>query len=75
MPTCANCGSFVSKDYVRVFTPDELDRPHCCPACPDKIRDNGKVRDARANRAPSSMDDGQLENDTEDDETFVEALT
>jgi hypothetical protein len=50
MPTCKGCGSTVSKSYVRVFSPDELDRPRACPNCPDKVRTGGEIRDARAVR-------------------------
>ena len=50
MPTCQNCGSFVTTDYVRVFTPNEVDRPRVCPACEDMVRDGADVREARATR-------------------------
>lgn len=50
MPECANCGSFVTADYVRVFTPEGVDAPRACPSCPDKVRAHGDVRDARAAR-------------------------
>lgn len=60
MPHCQNCGSHVTKDYARVFTPDDVDQPRCCPECPDKLRDNGRIRDARATRenteAPTTYD-------------------
>ena len=51
MPTCQNCGSFVTTDYVRVFTPNEVDRPRVCPACEDLVRDGADVREARATRS------------------------
>jgi len=51
MPTCQNCGSFVTTDYVRVFTPNEVDRPRVCPACEDLVRDGAEVREARATRS------------------------
>jgi hypothetical protein len=51
MPTCQNCGSFVTTDYVRVFTPNEVDRPRVCPACEDMVRDGADVREARATRS------------------------
>lgn len=31
-PHCQNCGSFVTKDYVRVFGIDGEDDPRACPA-------------------------------------------
>ncbi len=51
MPTCQNCGSFVTTDYVRVFTPNKVDRPRVCPACEDLVRDGADVREARATRS------------------------
>ncbi len=51
MPTCQNCGSFVTTDYVRVFTPNDVDRPRVCPACEDLVRDGADVREARATRS------------------------
>ena len=51
MPTCKNCGSFVTTDYVRVFTPNEVDRPRVCPSCEDLVRDGADVREARATRS------------------------
>lgn len=33
MPTCQSCGSSVAKQYIRVFTPDELENPRVCPHC------------------------------------------
>lgn len=50
MPECESCGSFVTADYVRVFTPEELDKPRACPHCPDKVRTGAEVREARATR-------------------------
>lgn len=52
MPDCQNCGSFVTREYVRVFAPEDVeDGVRVCPECPDKIRDpDGTVRDARVNR-------------------------
>jgi len=52
MPECQNCDSFVTKDYVRVFTPADTDDPRVCPSCEDKIRDGAEVRDARSPRQP-----------------------
>ncbi|WP_443984563.1 DUF7563 family protein [Halorientalis marina] len=51
MPECQNCGSFVTEDYVRVFTPEVHDGPRVCPNCEDKIRDGNDVREARSSRS------------------------
>ena len=51
MPECKNCGSFVTADYARVFTPPGVDRPRVCPECPDVVRDGADVRKARATRS------------------------
>lgn len=51
MPLCQNCESFVTKDYVRVFTPPGVTRPRVCPDCPDMVRDGADVREARATRS------------------------
>lgn len=50
MPTCQNCGSFVTVQYARVFTPQEIDEPRVCPRCPDKVRDGAEIRTARSTR-------------------------
>lgn len=50
MPECQNCGSFVTAQYVRVFTPNEVDEPRVCPNCPDRLRDGAEVREARSKR-------------------------
>ena len=50
MPTCENCGSFVTREYVRVFAPNGMDSPRVCPNCEDKVRDGADVREARATR-------------------------
>lgn len=50
MPRCQNCDSFVTTDYVRVFTPNGVDRPRVCPSCEDLVRDGADVRKARATR-------------------------
>jgi len=48
MPNCQNCGAAVSKRYVRVVTPRDVDEPLGCPRCPDMTRDkNGRVRKKR----------------------------
>lgn len=50
MPTCGNCDSFVTSQYVRVFTPDDHDQPRVCPKCEDKVREGGTIRDAKSQR-------------------------
>ncbi|CAJ52856.1 DUF7563 family protein [Haloquadratum walsbyi] len=50
MPECQNCGSFVSRDYVRVFAPEGLNHARVCPQCEDIIREGAEVREARAKR-------------------------
>ncbi len=54
MPECQNCGSFVTEAYVRVFAPDGVEDPRACLECEDKIRDNGKIREARGPRSGGS---------------------
>jgi hypothetical protein len=49
-PRCQNCDSFVTPSYARVFTPDGVDNPRCCPNCEDKIRDGADIREARSTR-------------------------
>jgi NAD-dependent SIR2 family protein deacetylase len=51
MPTCQNCGSFVTEQYVRVFTPEGNDGPRVCPECEDKLRDGAEIREARSKRS------------------------
>jgi NAD-dependent SIR2 family protein deacetylase len=51
MPTCLNCNSVVTKQYVLVFAPPGFDRPRACPRCEDKTRTNGVVRDAKGPRS------------------------
>ncbi|EFW91091.1 hypothetical protein ZOD2009_15916 [Haladaptatus paucihalophilus DX253] len=53
MPRCDNCGSFVTQQYVRVFTPDEVEKPRVCPYCEDLVRDGNEIRQARASRGNS----------------------
>lgn len=55
MPNCSNCGAFVTDSYVRVFTPRDRETVRACPRCPDKVRDGGKVREARAPRGARAM--------------------
>lgn len=50
MPTCANCGSFVTERYVRVFAPPDETAARVCPSCEDMVRDGADVRPARAPR-------------------------
>lgn len=50
MPTCGNCGSFVTPAYVRVFAPPEADTVRVCPSCEDLIREGNDVREAHAVR-------------------------
>ena len=50
MPECANCGEFVTEQYVRVFSPSEKETVRVCPNCPDLIRSNGVVRETRSPR-------------------------
>jgi NAD-dependent SIR2 family protein deacetylase len=50
MPECQNCGSFVTNEYVRVFTPNGMDNPRVCPGCEDMVRDGADVREARSRR-------------------------
>lgn len=50
MPSCRNCGGFVTADYVRVFAPNGADEPRVCPRCEDLVRDGADVREARATR-------------------------
>ncbi|WP_418281436.1 DUF7563 family protein [Halorubrum sp. DTA98] len=51
MPTCQNCDAFVTRDYVRVFAPNGVERPRVCPDCEDLVRDGADVREARATRS------------------------
>jgi hypothetical protein len=50
MPECLNCGGFVTEKYVRVFAPGGFTDARVCPACEDKVREGGNVRDARSKR-------------------------
>lgn len=54
MPECQNCGTFVTEAYVRVFSPNDVEHPRACPDCPDKVRRNGQIRDARSSREGGS---------------------
>lgn len=47
--TCQGCGATVSRDYARVFSPDDVDGVRTCPDCPDLIREgDGTVRKKRS---------------------------
>jgi NAD-dependent SIR2 family protein deacetylase len=47
MPTCGNCGGFVTEQYVRVFAPNGRTTPRVCPSCEDKLREKGEIRETR----------------------------
>lgn len=52
-PTC-QCGGFVSRDYARVFAPEDREGEadvRACPSC-TWIRDRGGVRRAKARGSP-----------------------
>jgi hypothetical protein len=45
---CQNCGSHVSKQFVKVFEGADEGRPRCCPNCDDLVREgDGTVREKR----------------------------
>jgi predicted metal-binding protein len=48
MAECGNCGEFVTDQYVRVFAPTGMDTVQVCPSCPDMVRRNGDVREAKS---------------------------
>ena len=50
-PECQNCGHRVTKQYERVFAPDDADGVRCCPWCEDKVRKDGEVTTARSSRS------------------------
>jgi NAD-dependent SIR2 family protein deacetylase len=62
-PRCANCGGHVTRDYVRVRSPNGRRQPRCCPACEDKIRDGADVRDARSPRRSGPIDEADQADD------------
>lgn len=49
-PECGNCGHHVTPHYERVATRRGEDGVECCPFCPDRIRSDGAIRTARADR-------------------------
>jgi len=51
MPTCGNCGGFVTQRYENVFAPSDADRVRVCPNCENLVRDGSSVREARSNRS------------------------
>jgi hypothetical protein len=66
MPTCGNCGAFVSPQYVRVFAPDGYDTVRACPQCPDRVREGAQVREARSSRqGQGAVGRGAAETDAE----------
>lgn len=69
MPNCGNCGSFVTAQYARVFTPNDVEQPRVCPNCEDIIRDGSDVREARSQRRSVQQDyqDNDRSEDANDD--------
>ncbi|SFL56525.1 hypothetical protein SAMN04487950_4238 [Halogranum rubrum] len=53
MPTCQNCGSAVSKEYVRVFSLPSQESVRCCPNC-DLLREGTSVRESRGSGSSGS---------------------
>ncbi|ERG96110.1 MAG: hypothetical protein J07HQW2_02579 [Haloquadratum walsbyi J07HQW2] len=45
-----NCDPFVIMEYVRMFSPEKINRPRACPNCKDKTRDGASVCEARDTR-------------------------
>lgn len=50
MPECGNCDAYVTDRYVRVFSHRGEETVYCCPQCPDKVRRDGSVEEARSTR-------------------------
>ena len=50
MAECENCGEFVTEHYVRVFAPNGMESVRVCPKCPDMVRRDGEVREAKSPR-------------------------
>ena len=50
MAECENCGEFVTEQYVRVFAPTGMETVRVCPKCPDMVRRDGEVREAKSPR-------------------------
>jgi hypothetical protein len=55
MPTCANCGGFVSTQYVRVFAPPEKPTVRTCPKCPELRREHGTIRESSAHQHQAKL--------------------
>lgn len=48
---CDNCGSYVSKQYARVMSPQvDPESVEACPYCPDLVWDGNGTREAKAVR-------------------------
>lgn len=63
MPRCSNCESYVSSDYVRVFSEDG-EGVAACPRCPDMVRTGSEIREARGSRVSArGVDEGDIAND------------
>jgi hypothetical protein len=48
MPTCNNCGSHVTKKYVKVFS--DGGGVDGCPNCPDMVRNGADVHKNRSKK-------------------------
>lgn len=57
MPTCENCGSDVSRRYMRVFAPDADGDPDSCPKC-DLGLGNGAVESSGSSGVDWKRGDG-----------------
>jgi len=56
MNRCRNCNAPVSERYVRVLSRDG-EGVDACPHCPDVLRRNGRITEARASRRSVRGDD------------------
>ncbi|WP_420825954.1 DUF7563 family protein [Halococcus salsus] len=56
-PNCDNCGALVTQQYVRVFAPTGMVTVRIRPGCPDMLRDDGGIREAKSKHRnqPSSF--------------------
>ncbi|TYL37847.1 hypothetical protein CV102_14020 [Natronococcus pandeyae] len=54
MPTCADCGEYVTRDFVRVFGVDG--EVHGCPDCTTyrELQDGGGVDRSSESRSPEA---------------------
>jgi hypothetical protein len=50
MPECQTYGRFVTDQYMRVFAPTGMDTVRVCPNCPDMVREDGDMREAKSPR-------------------------